>query len=267
METQLSPVQQKINNLQVAIAQDYVQGQLKAALSDNAPAFAASLIDLFTVDGELQNCDPKAVIMQAMKAAILRLSINKSLGYGYILAFKGKPEFIIGYKGLIQLAIRTNQYEILNAGPVYEGELKTVNKLTGEFDLSGEKKSENVIGYFAHFEMKNGFKKTLFMTKEKVQSHAARYSKSYNSNYSPWKSEFDAMATKTVLRGLLSHWGYMSPELSNALDKEDEADKLQNEINGQANKKPMHFDNVAEAEEVPQNNFNQQPAQAAGAPF
>lgn len=259
MSTEVSPIQQKVQSLQVAISDDYVQSQLKNALGDNGPAFAASLIDLFSADSELQNCNPKSVIMQAMKAAILRLPINKSLGYGYILAFKGKPEFIIGYKGLIQLAIRSNMYEIINAGPVYEGEYRTSNKLTGEFDLSGEKKSDAVIGYFAHFEMKNGFKKTLFMSKEKVEAHAKKYSKSYNSNYSPWKTEFDGMATKTVLRNLFSHWGYMSPEMSNAVDQEDAADFIRGEINEHGNKKPVNFNNVQEIEPITDNNNQQAP--------
>ena len=212
--TNKSLVIQKINNLQAAINEDYVQNQLKISLAENAGAFSASLIDLFTTDSNLQECDPKQVIMQAMKAAVLKLPINKSLGFGYIVSYKGKPEFQIGYKGLIQLALRTGQYRIINADAVYEGEYKTKNKLTGEFDLTGEVKSDTVIGYFAHIEMNNGFSKTLFMSKEKVTAHAAKYSKSFSSQYSPWKTEFDAMAIKTVLRNLLTHYGQLSIESS-----------------------------------------------------
>ncbi len=260
MEKQeLSPIQQKVQSFRLAIADDYVQSQLRSALGESSSSFAASLIDLFSGDDELQKCDPKRVIMQAMKAAILKLPINKNIGYGYIIAFGGKPEFIIGYKGLVQLAIRTGMYEILNAGPVYEGEYRTANKLTGEFDLSGEKKSDKIIGYFAHFEMKNGFKKTLYMTAEKVEAHGKKYSKSYNSKYSPWQTEPESMGTKTALRGLLTHWGYMSAEMSSALETDDVAETVREEISNNGNRQVMSFDSVPEAEIVRN--------EPAGAPF
>jgi recombination protein RecT len=161
-----------------------------------------------------------------------------------------KPQFQIGYKGLIQLAMRTAQYRIINADVVYEGEYKTKNKLTGEYDLNGEQVSDKIIGYFAHFEMLNGFSKTLYMTKEKVTAHAEKYSKSYTQPYGPWKKEFDAMAIKTVCRGLLGKWGYLSVEMINAMSEDtdtDVADKVQDTIQMNGNKKEMGFENVEEA--------------------
>jgi recombination protein RecT len=156
----------------------------------------------------------------------------------------------MGYKGLIQLAMRTGQYKILNADVVYEGELRSRNKLTGEFDLSGTKKSDEITGYFAHFETINGFAKTLYMTKERVIAHAQKYSKSYNQQYSPWKTEFDAMAIKTVVRGLLGHWGMLSVDMANALDTDsDVQDAVSEEIKTNANTKDMNFDHVQEAEQ------------------
>jgi recombination protein RecT len=244
---------QKVNSLQLAVNEDFVQTQLKAALADNSGPFTASLIELFSGDKNLQECDPKLVIMQALKAAALKLPINKSLGFGYIVAYKGIPEFQIGYRGLYQLALRTKEYRIIHCDVVYEGEYKTKNKLTGEFDLSGEAKSDTVIGYFAYFEMKDGFSKTLFMTKEAVQKHAAKYSKSYNSQYSPWKTEFDAMAKKTVLRNLLSHYGKLSVDVANVLDKDDVAEEVQADINNNANKKGVQFE---EADVIPQQQTN-----------
>lgn len=269
MSDNKSLVIEKINKLQVAMTEDYVQAQLKTALSDNSGAFAASLIDLFTTDKNLQECDPKMVIMQAMKAAVLKLPINKSLGFGYIIAYKGVPEFQIGYKGLLQLALRTGQYRIINADVVYEGEYRTKNKLTGEFDLSGEAKSDAVIGYFAHIEMINGFSKTLYMSKEKVNAHAAKYSKSFNYSSSPWKTEFDAMAIKTVLKNLISHYGQLSVEVANVLDKEDVADRVQDEINSNGNVKSMSFATVQNAEVVneQQNGQSQNNGQQQVAPF
>lgn len=233
---------QRIDTLKAAIGEDFVQTQLKNSLAENSGAFAASIIELFAGDKNLMECDPKQVIMQAMKAAVLKLPINKSLGFAWIVAYNKAPQFQIGYKGLIQLALRTGQYRFINAAPVYEGEFKVANKLTGEFDLSGTAKSENIVGYFAYIELLNGFSKTLYMTKDKVTSHAAKYSKSYSFQNSPWKTEFDAMAIKTVLRNLLTHYGYLSVEMANAIETDtdqDAADKVLDEIRGNANKKDI----------------------------
>jgi recombination protein RecT len=171
----------KIDSLKKMMEAPSVQEQFKNALADNTGPFVASVIDLFNGDNYLQGCEPKAVIMEALKAAVLKLPINKSLGFAYIVPYKSNnalvPQFQIGYKGLIQLAMRTGQYKTINADLVYEGELRSRNKLTGEFDLRGEKKSDNIIGYFAYIELLNGFSKTLYMSKEKVTQHAQKYSK------------------------------------------------------------------------------------------
>lgn len=254
---------QRIDNLKIALNEDYVQNQLRSALAENSGAFAASIIDLYTGEKTLQECDPKMVIMQAMKAAVLKLPINKSLGFAWIVAYSKVPQFQIGYKGLIQLALRTGQYRFINAAPVYEGEYRSSNKLTGEFDLTGTAKSDTIIGYFAYIELLNGFSKTLYMTKERVNAHAAKYSKSYSFNNSPWKTEFDAMAIKTVLRNLLTHYGYLSVEMANAIETDsdqDAADKVMGEIRENANKKDMGF---ADAEVVGSHTNGQQ----SGAPF
>jgi recombination protein RecT len=262
-DSQKSAALQRIDTLKMALNEDYVQNQLKSAMAENSGAFAASIIDLYTGEKTLQECDPKLVIMQCMKAAILKLPINKSLGFAWIVAYKGVPAFQIGYKGLIQLALRTGQYKYINAAPVYEGEYRSANKLTGEFDLSGTAKNDTVIGYFAYIELLNGFSKTLFMTKERVTAHAAKYSKSFNQQYSPWKTEFDAMAIKTVLRNLLTHYGYLSVEMANAIESDsnqDAADRVLGEIRENANKKDMGF---TEAEVVDAHAINN----TAGAPF
>ncbi|HTE31654.1 MAG TPA: recombinase RecT [Chryseolinea sp.] len=227
---------------------DTVKKQMQNALQENAPSFIASVIDLYTGDDTLAACHPELVAMQALKAAVLKLPIIKALGFAYIVPYrKGDsmiPQFQIGYKGLIQLAIRTNQYRIINADVVYEGEYRSSNKLTGEFDLTGTKKSDTIVGYFAYFETKEGFSKTLFMSKERVTAHAQKYSKSYSQSFSPWKTEFDAMSIKTVLRGLISHWGIMSTEMQSAItdDDRDVAERTIDEINRNGNTKDMKMD-------------------------
>lgn len=252
-KNQITPVQRLKN----ALNAESVQEQFRNALADSAPLFVASLIDIYGSDRNLQECEPGAVIMEALKAATLRLPINKNLGFAYIVPYKNKgkaePQMQIGYKGLIQLAMRTGEYRYLNADVVYEGELKSYDKLTGHMDLNGERKGDKVVGYFAYLELLNGFSKTVYWTKEQVIEHAKRFSKSYSSQYSPWQTDFDSMALKTVLRNLITKWGIMSVEMVQAVDRDIEAD-AQREIAEYANSEVLDIDDGivdAEFEEVP----------------
>jgi recombination protein RecT len=243
-QQQQPAVQRKpVDVLKSMMAADSVQEQFRNALKDNSGPFVASVIDLYNGDAYLQKCDPKAVIMECLKAATMKLPINKSLGFAYIVPYGNEPQFQIGYKGLIQLAMRTGQYRIINADVVYEGEYRSMSKLTGEFDMSGQKTSDVIVGYFAHIEMLNGFSKTLYMTKEKVLAHAKKYSKSFSKDSSPWKKEFDAMAIKTVLRNLLGHYGFLSVDMITAFDGDrDVADEVAGEVSANANKESFGFD-------------------------
>lgn len=227
-----------VDRLKMAIAAPTVQEQFRNAMADNAPLFVASLIDLYASDRYLQECQPSAVIMEALKAATLKLPINKSLGFAYVIAYKKVPQFQIGYKGLLQLAMRTAQYRFINADSVYEGELMSQNKLTGEIILNGTRTSDKIIGYFAYMETLNGFQKVVYWTKAEIEAHAKRFSMSYNSSHSPWKTDFDAMAIKTVLKALLGKYGIMSVEMAQAFDRDAEdtpEDTVKREIEGAAN--------------------------------
>lgn len=269
-----APVTQKrnIDILKDVMKAPSIKEQFDNVLKENSAVFVASIIDLYNSDKSLQKCAPQQVVMEALKAAVLKLPINKSLGFAYIVPYnesykddagkwqkKQVPQMQIGYKGLIQLAMRTGQYRIINADAVYEGELRTVNKLTGEIDMSGQKTSDKVVGYFAHIEMLNGFTKTLFSTMDKVIAHAKKYSKSYSNEKSPWVTEFDAMAIKTVLRNLLSHYGFLSVEMIGAMDADMSADSVgesvTDTIQGNANKTEMTFD---DAEVVPDSKTEEQ---------
>ena len=220
--------QRPIDALKSILKAPSVEEQFQNALKENSGAFIASIIDLYNGDQYLQQCEPKQVVMEALKAATLKLPINKALGFSYLVPYKTKNGMIatcqIGYKGYIQLAMRTGRYRIINADLVYEGEVQTVDKLTGEIDFAGMKQSDQVVGYFAYIEMLNGFSKTLFMTKEEIINHAKKYSKSYGSSSSAWQTEFDSMAKKTVIRNLLSHYGYLSVEMVGAMDNDLRAD-------------------------------------------
>lgn len=194
---------------------------LQDSLKENAGAFAASILDLYNSDASLQRCDPGQVFGECLKAVSLKLPISKQLGFAYVIPYGNVPQFQLGYKGLIQLCIRTGEYKYINADVVYEGEYQGADKLTGHVDLNGERTSDKVIGYFAYIETLEGFKKAVYWSKEKVTEHAKKFSKSFNSSNSVWKSNFDAMAIKTVLRNLLSKYCLMSVEMANALKSEE----------------------------------------------
>lgn len=248
-----------VDLLKATINAPSIQEQFKNALGEHKDTFVASLIDLYTGDKSLQTCKPSAIIIEALRAATLRLPLNKALGFAYIVVYNNSvkvtneqtgreewikvptPTFIPGYKGYIQLAMRTGQYRTINADVVYEGEVRKVNKLTGEIAFDGEKTSDKIIGYFCYFELLNGFSKTLYVTVEDMAAYAKRYSPSVKKETTVaqliakandgiigkkvgWEGNFNDMALKTVIRRLLKY-GYLSVEMQNAMahDVEDEA--------------------------------------------
>jgi recombination protein RecT len=234
-----------IDGLKKILSADTVKEQFKNALADSAPLFVASLIDIYGTDTYLQQCQPKSVVMEALKAATLRLPINKALGFAYLVPYKNKgeyqPQFQIGYKGLLQLAIRSGQFRYINADCVYEGETVHKDRLTGEIAITGEATGDKVVGYFAFFETLNGFRKATCWTKKEVDRHAKKFSKSYGSAGSAWTTNFDAMALKTVLRALIGKYAIMSIEMVQALssDSEDYEESVNREINENANQGPV----------------------------
>jgi recombination protein RecT len=252
-----------VDLLKSVINAESVQQQFQNALGKNKNEFVASLIDLYTGDSQLQKCRPQLVVAEALRAATLHLPLNKSLGFAYIIVFNNSvkdpvsgqwtkvptPTFVPGYKGYIQLAMRTGQYRTINADMVYEGELRNVDKLSGTIAFDGEKKSDKVVGYFCYFELLNGFSKVLYMSVEDMAKYALRYSPSFKGKEKPtfealvkqaqsgqvsnevgWKGNFNDMALKTVIRRLLSKYGYLSIEMMNVIAKDD--DEAMSDRNG-----------------------------------
>ena len=193
-----------------------VKKRFTEVLDKGAPAFISALIAIVNGNSYLQKCSAKSILGAAGMAATLNLSITPSLGHAYIVPFKGQATFQIGYKGVIQLAHRTGQYKVIHAGKVYEGEIRGTNPLTGE-PIVGEKISDEVAGYIAHFELVNGFQKSFYMTVDEIKEHAKKYSQSFGSASSPWARYFDAMATKTVLKKLIATWGILSVDMAMAM--------------------------------------------------
>ncbi len=192
---------------------DSVKNRFDETLGKKAPQFMASVINLVNSDTNLQKCDQMSVVSSAMVAAALDLPIDKNLGYAWVVPYGNKATFQIGYKGFIQLALRTGQYRNINVIEVYEGELVKWNRLTEEIDLDFEKrKSDKVIGYTGYFELVNGFRKTVYWSKEEIERHKNRFSKSGFV----WKENYDAMAMKTVVRNMLNKWGILSIDMQKA---------------------------------------------------
>lgn len=229
----------KIDQFKGLLNSQTIRAQIKNSMKENSGAFTSSMIDLYSGDSALQKCDPEKVLMECVKAASLKLPLVKSLGFAYVVPYKNVPTFTIGYKGLIQLAQRSGQYQTINADNVYEGELVGRDKISGMIDLSGERQSDTVIGYFAYFKLVNGFEKMLYMSREDVEEWAKRYSPSFSSNFSPWKNEFDKMAQKTVLRRLIGTYGIMSPDMQTAMVQDDKGKTPVQEIKENANKTPI----------------------------
>ena len=181
-------------------------------LGKKAAGFISSIIAVTNSSNYLMKADPATVIGAAAQAAMLDLPINQSLGFAYIVPYKGAAQFQLGYKGYIQLAQRSGQYVDIGAKTVYEGELEYENRLLDKFRF-GERTSDKVIGYLAYFRLTNGFEKMLYMTIDEAQAHAKKYSKSYQGGTTKWGlADFNTMAEKTVLKRLLSKYGPLSIE-------------------------------------------------------
>lgn len=220
---------------------------LESNLGEKKGEFVSNLIAMCDGDNNLANCDPAQLMKCAMNATSLNLPLNKNLGYAYVIPYKGIPSFQIGYKGLIQLAIRTGAYEFLNACVINDGEIKR-NKITGEINFIGDMPNNKVVGYLAYLKLKSGFQASLYMSEEEIEAHALKFStmykydKSQNKRSSKW-SDPDIrpkMALKTVLKGLLGTYGVMTTDMVKAIESDTD-----NEV-GNSNR------NFEEAEIIPQ---------------
>ena len=236
----------------------YYQSLLQNTMKENKGAFTTSLMELFTSDPQLMQCDPNALMGEAVKAAGLRLPINKQLGQAYIVVFNNKdketgkiiptPTLIIGTKGYINLALRTNKYININKGTVYEGEFMGFDKVTGSLDISGEKISDVPVGYFAYFKQKSGFEKIMYMTIDDVCKFAKTYAPTVKFSKITWQelkelaikqsvegkggglgwyAGFQDMAEKTVLRQLLSSWGELSVDAEQVINADERPSAIQ----------------------------------------
>lgn len=213
------------------IKSDAVQKSLSGTLGDamKAKTFTASLISAVSTTPTLRECDGMSIISAALLGESLNLSPSPQLGQYYMTPFKDnktgttKATFVLGWKGYYQLALRSGQYRNLDAVAVKEGELEDYNPLTGEIKLNPisdpvAREHAKTIGYYAFFELTNGFKKQMYWSKEKMEQHALKYSMGYKAKkgYTFWEKDFDSMALKTMYRQLIGKYGIMSIDMQKA---------------------------------------------------
>lgn len=219
------------------LTQDAVKNQINTVIGGkDGQRFISAIVSAVTNNPTLQECTNQSILSAALLGESLKLSPSLQLGQYYLVPFndkeKGKvAQFQLGYKGYIQLAIRSGQYKKLNVLAIKEGELIKYDPLNEEIEVQliddeDLREAAPTIGYYAMFEYTNGFRKTLYWSKKKMQDHAKKYSQGYaadlkkGTSWTFWSKDFDGMAYKTMLRQLISKWGIMSIDMINALEKD-----------------------------------------------
>lgn len=235
---------QKFNEL---ITSPRTQNYLVQVLGERKGAFVNNLTAVVANNTQLQRCEPLTVMYAAIKATALNLPFDPALGYAYVIPYNNgrtggvDAQFQIGWKGLVQLAQRSGQLQSINAREVKAGEIVEEDFVSGELQFKqlpqSERASAPTIGYVAFFRLKNGFQKMLYMSIEELKEHAKRFSRAANSG--PWKTDFDAMARKTVLKLLLNRWCPLSVEMQQAIEFD------QSVVRDESGK-PEYVDNDAE---------------------
>lgn len=250
--------QEKKSTFSVFMASDAVKNKINQMMSGpKGEKFTTSLISLVANNPAIAACDNGTILASALLGESLNLSCSPQLGQFYIVPFKDNKhnrtvaQFQIGYKGYIQLAIRSGYYKKLNVLAIKEGEMIKYDPLNETIEVrliedDEEREKAETIGYYSMFEYQNGFVKTMYWSKAKMQAHAQKYSQAYRTdltkgwNYSFWSKDFDGMAYKTMLRQLISKWGIMSVEFQTAVTN----DMAVISENGQ----PEYVDNAIDAE-------------------
>lgn len=229
-QMQPAPQQQSVNQLMNSILDgEKLRGRFNELLGKRAPQFVSALVSMVNADQNLQQAfyeAPMTVIQSALKAATFDLPIDQNLGYAYIVPFSNKKKvgdewrkvkeatFILGWKGMHQLALRTGAYKAINVVDVREGELVRFNRLSEEIELNfiedeNQREQLPIIGYVGYYRLVNGFEKTIYMSKSQIEAHEKKNRKGEYMGKG-WRDDWDAMARKTVYRRLIGKWGVMS---------------------------------------------------------
>ena len=209
----------------VAIQQDNYKKLVNDTLGDEATAkqFVADISTCVANNSALQNCEAGSVLSAGLVAQTLKLPLTPSLGFAYLVPYGNQCQFLIGWKGLVQLAQRSGQFERLGVRPVHEGEHIGQDEFGEDmFKFSHEFDSKPVIGYYAYFKLLNGFTKTIYWTTAQCEAHGTRYSQAHRGknkggDFDNWSNMFEIMAEKTVMKQLLSKYAPLSVDLQKAM--------------------------------------------------
>lgn len=216
------------------LTNDAVKNQINQVIGGkDGTKFISAVVSAVNTNPALQECTNQSILAGALLGESLKLSPSPQLGHYYLVPFndreKGKvATFQLGYKGYIQLAIRSGQYKKLNVMAIKQGELKYFDPLNEDIEVNlmidnwDAREEAETIGYYAFFELTNGFRKAIYWSKKQMENHAEKYSPGYKvkKGYTFWEKNFDGMAYKTMLRQLVSKWGIMSIELMTAIDSD-----------------------------------------------
>ena len=228
---------QKRLSMTAYLTNDAVKNQINSVIGGkDGQRFISAVVSAVSNNPMLQECTNQSILSAALLGESLKLSPSPQLGQYYMVPFndakKGKvAQFQLGYKGYIQLAIRSGQYKKLNVLAIKEGELIKFDALNEEIEVKliddeEQREQATTIGYYAMFEYVNGFRKAIYWSKAKMEAHALKYSQGYASDkkkgtsWTFWSRDFDGMAYKTMLRQLISKWGIMSIDMITALDSD-----------------------------------------------
>ena len=212
-----------LKQFNLTIANPRTQEYLGNVLANKKDSFVNNITALVSNNKALQECEPMSVMYAGIKATALDLPLDANLGLAYVIPYKNKDkveaQFQIGYKGLIQLAIRSGQFKTINVTEVKEGELKEFDLLTGEikFEAAQDRAKRKTIGYVAYFRLTNGFEKTMYSTVDEITEHAKKFSKTFAFKGGVWQTNFDAMAKKTILKNIISHYAPLSVDMQQAI--------------------------------------------------
>lgn len=231
VQNSLAKKQNQRMGITAYLTNDAVKNQINNVIGGkDGTKFISAVVSAVNNNPALQECTNQSILSAALLGESLKLSPSPQLGQYYMVPFNDKDrgkvaQFQLGYKGYIQLAIRSGQYKKLNVLAIKEGELIRFDPLNEEIEVKliddeDAREAAPTIGYYAMFEYTNGFKKAIYWSKKKMEAHALKYSKGYQAKkgYTFWEKDFDGMAYKTMLRQLISKWGIMSIEMMSALD-------------------------------------------------
>ena len=236
--------------LNTFLDRDGLRKRFDELLGKRAPQFISSIVAMVNADKNMQQAfheAPMTVIQSALKAATFDLPIDQNLGYAYIVPFKNykrdqgrkvmEATFILGWKGMHQLALRTGAYKTINVVDIREGELKRYDRLTEEVEVDffpdeDERDSKPVVGYLGYYRLVNGAEKTIYMSKKAIERHELKFRKGENQGKG-WRDDWDAMARKTVYRQLIGKWGVMSINYQTVAEGRQLAEIMEQDVKAQ----------------------------------